>query len=184
MLRISAILLVMLLLILAVVNGYQPGAQVLVLDQNLKSPGENRVTQIDLAEPSAYANSNTVRDDDWRQKVEAFGFDPEAIAQQERLTIELPFDDESQLKQLSASHETLLEKMQQSEVRINAGDIEDVRQQIENQIRSIEQARLNFNNDMGPAEPYKKQFEQYAQIQLQRLRYLNQAITNQKGTDL
>lgn len=184
MLRISAILLVMLLFILAVVNGYQPGAQVLILNQNLESPGENRITQRALAEPSVHASSNTVRDDDWRQKVEAFGFDPDEITQHERANFELPFDDESQLKQLSASHEIFLEKMQQGEVRINAGEIEDVRQQIENQIRSIEQARLNFNNDMGPAEPYKKQFEQYAQIQLQRLRYLNQAITNQKGTDL
>jgi len=144
----------------------------------------NRVTKTDISQPSVDANSSAVRDYDWRQNIEAFGFDPEAIAQQERLNIEFPFDDESQLKQLSAGHEILLEKMQQGEVRINTGDIEEVRHQIENQIRSIEHAQLNFHNDMGPAEPYKKQFEQYAQIQLQRLRYLNQAITNQKGTDL
>ena len=184
MLRISAILFTMSMLTLAVVSGYQPDAQVLVLDQNQELQVSNRVTKTDISQPSVDANSSAVRDYDWRQNIEAFGFDPEAIAQQERLNIEFPFDDESQLKQLSAGHEILLEKMQQGEVRINAGDIEEVRQQIENQIRSIEQVRLNINNDMGSAEPYKKQFEQYAQIQLQRLRYLNQAITNQKGTDL
>jgi len=158
--------------------GYQPESLVKTSGQREGQTPVLIPTQSNPSLPIAETQRETVITEEWRQQVEAFGFDPEEIVRQEALNNTRFEASEGSLQQLSTASYALVNQLQQREQAISKDELISINQKIDDQIQSIEQMRLSLNNDMGQVDQYKTQFEQYAQVQLQRLRYLQQTLSN------
>ena len=168
----------LLTVVAAVIVEYQPESLVKTSDQSEGQPAVLIPTQSNPSLPIAETQRETVITEEWRQQVEAFGFEPEEIVRQEALNNTRFEASEGSLQQLSTASNALVNQLQQREQAISKDELISINQKIDDQIQSIEQMRLNINKDLGQAGQYKTQFEKYAQVQLQKLRYLQQALSN------
>ena len=162
---------------------YQPDSSVITNDQSLDQIPELISSQTPPSKHLTQIKRERAITEKWRQQVEAFGFDPENIAKQEALN-NTALDNfeptESTLQKISIASDSLVNQLRQGEQRIRQEDLISINKKIEDQIRSIETVRLNLMKDLEQTDKYKAQFEQYAQIQLQRLNRLNYELKSQQ----